>query len=221
MQEFLGLPIDDIEQAVADSEGDLEAAVDSLLQQAHCQPNPATPKQGLPQPQQQQPEHLPLQQNGHSPWQDTPTPSGWHPSFPLLSHAVELSDSSSCLMTGIGEQAVAGAPSPEGMQVVLVGLVQRHLLNASQSNIKSTMMPCRGRPKDAAALPELLSMAAAAAAATTPATATAPAVPAILPACAWEWLRHAGEAQPLGSPGGLLGWQQQVSPLSTSKTSRG
>ena len=80
MQGFLGLPMDVIEQAVADSEGDLEAAVDSLLQQAERQPDPATPKQGQPQPQtqQQQSKHVPLQQNGHLPWQDTPTPSGRH-----------------------------------------------------------------------------------------------------------------------------------------------
>lgn len=78
MQGFLGLPLDVIEQAVAESEGDLESAVDSLLQQAERQPDPATPKQRLPQPQQQQPKHVPFQQNGHSPWQDTPTPSGWH-----------------------------------------------------------------------------------------------------------------------------------------------
>ena len=78
MQGFLGLPLDVIEQAVADSEGDLGSAVDSLLQQAERQPDPATPKQRLPQPQQQQPKHVPLQQNGHSPWHDTPTPPGWH-----------------------------------------------------------------------------------------------------------------------------------------------
>ena len=78
MQGFLGLPMDVIEQAVADSDGDLEAAVDSLLQQAERQHDPATPKQSLPQPQQQQSRHVPLPQNGHSPWQDTPTPSGRH-----------------------------------------------------------------------------------------------------------------------------------------------
>ena len=146
MQGFLGLPLDVIEQAVADSEGDLEAAVNSLLQQAERQPDPATPKQGLPQPQQQQPKHVPLQQNGHSPWQDTPTPSGWHIhrihcSLMPFRHLTIHVHSELKFMC----QAVAGAPSPEGVLAVLVSLVQRHLLKPLQSTIVVLQMLAKGR----------------------------------------------------------------------------
>ena len=77
MQGFLGLPMDVVERAVADSDGDLEAAVSSLLERAERAPEPevVTPKQAYLQLNNHH-QHAPTQQNGHSPWQSTPTRPG-------------------------------------------------------------------------------------------------------------------------------------------------
>ena len=77
LQGFLGLQIDLVERAVADLEGDLEAAVDSLLARAERQPEQetVTPMQThahLNSLHQQ----TPPQQNGHALWQNTPPPPG-------------------------------------------------------------------------------------------------------------------------------------------------
>ena len=73
-QGFLGLPMDIVERAVADCEGDLEMAVNALLERPEQQKAP-TPKQA--QSHFSSSHHqTPPQQNGHSPWQDTPTPPG-------------------------------------------------------------------------------------------------------------------------------------------------
>lgn len=80
MQDFLGLPMDKVERAVADADGDLEAAVDSLLERAERQPDQevVTPKQTYLQHNNHH-QQGPPQQNGHSPWQSTPTPPGRPP----------------------------------------------------------------------------------------------------------------------------------------------
>ena len=77
LQGFLGLPMDVVERAVADMDGDLEAAVDSLLERAERQPDEeaVTPKQNYLQLNHHHQQLLP-QQNGHPPWQSTPPPSG-------------------------------------------------------------------------------------------------------------------------------------------------
>ena len=80
LQDFLGLPMDIVERAVADADGDLEAAVDSLLEQAERQPDQevVTPKQTYLQLSSHH-QQGPPQQNGHSPWQSTPTQPGRPP----------------------------------------------------------------------------------------------------------------------------------------------
>ena len=77
LQGFLGLPMDVVERAVADTDGDLEAAVDSLLERAERQPDQeaVTPKQNHLQLNHHR-QQLPPQQNGHPPWQSTPQPPG-------------------------------------------------------------------------------------------------------------------------------------------------
>ena len=77
LQGFLGIPIDLVERAVAELEGDLEAAVDSLLARAERQSEQetVTPTQThahLNYHHQQ----TPPQQNGHTLWQNTPPPPG-------------------------------------------------------------------------------------------------------------------------------------------------
>ena len=69
--------MDVVERAVADMDGDLEAAVDSLLERAERQPDEeaVTPKQNYLQLNHHHQQLLP-QQNGHPPWQSTPPPPG-------------------------------------------------------------------------------------------------------------------------------------------------
>ena len=74
MQGFLGLPMDVVERAVADCEGDLEAAVNALLERPEQQ-RALTPKQSQSHSSTSHHQTTP-QQNGHSPWQDTPLPPG-------------------------------------------------------------------------------------------------------------------------------------------------
>ncbi len=80
MQGFLGLPMDVVERAVADADGDIEAAVDSLLERAERPPEQevVTPKQAYLQLNNHHQHALP-QQNGHPPWQSTPTRPGKPP----------------------------------------------------------------------------------------------------------------------------------------------
>ena len=80
---------------MADADGDLEAAVDSLLERAERPPEQevVTPKQAYLQLNNHH-HHAPPQQNGHSPWQSTPTQPGKPPKTEKFGNCLSVSVSS-------------------------------------------------------------------------------------------------------------------------------